>query len=317
MVVDPVLRIRRAGRRLVQPRQVGLVLAEQQGGGRTAGAVGGEQLQLAEERVADPDRGGTGRFQPGLGRADVPRPGVAEPGGRQHVQRLGVRSGVGDPHIHQDVARVGLGVADLDDPVPVAVERPGVEELVLWLEPVTRGVGGDQIVVRELALRVVVPPAVPGVTGQRVEVPPVLLDVLAVVALRPGQPEGALLEDGIAPVPQGQPQAQPLLDVAEAGQPVLAPPVGPGPGVIVREVVPRRAVDAVVLANGPPLALRQVRAPQVPVAGLPEALLQRPETLNALSLRVHHASLYPSEALARPLPRCGAPNTQVWATGRG
>jgi hypothetical protein len=59
-------------------------------------------------------------------------------------------------------------------------------------------------------------------------------DVLAVIALRPGQPEGALLEGRIASVPQRQAQAEPLLDVAEPGQPVLAPPVGPGPGLVVR-----------------------------------------------------------------------------------
>jgi hypothetical protein len=44
-----------------------------------------------------------------------------------------------------------------------------------------------------------------------------VLGVLAVVALLAGQPEDALFQDRVAPVPQGQPQAQPLLDVAEPG----------------------------------------------------------------------------------------------------
>jgi len=66
------------------------------------------------------------------------------------------------------------------DPVPVAVERPGVQELVLRLVTVPSGVDIDQLLVRERLLRVVVAPPVPRVAGQRVEEPPVLL----------GQPQG-------------------------------------------------------------------------------------------------------------------------------
>ena len=59
------------------------------------------------------------------------------------------------------------------------------------------------------------------------------------VALLPREPEGPLLQDRVAAVPQDQAQAEPLLDVAEPGQPVLAPPVGPGPRVIVRQAWPK------------------------------------------------------------------------------
>src|SRR5262249_56106198 len=104
------------------------------------------------------------------------------------------------------------------------------------------------------------------VGGDRVQVPPVLLDILAVVALRPGQPEGALLQDRVAAVPQRQRQAQPLLDIAEPGQPVLAPAVGAGSGVVVRQVVPGLAVRAVVLPDRSPLPLPAVRPPPAPIA---------------------------------------------------
>src|SRR6202023_3534363 len=112
--------------------------------------------------------------------------------------------------------------------------------------PAAPGVGGDQVLVGKGALRVVVSPAVPSVARYRVEIPPVLLYVLAVVTLRPGQPERPLLEDGGAPVPQREPPGKPLLDIAEAGQAVFSPPVRPGPGMIVREVVPGIPVRAVV-----------------------------------------------------------------------
>ena len=98
--------------------------------------------------------------------------------------------------------RIGLGVVHLDDPVPVAVEGSGVQQLVLRIEFAAAPVLLAQILVRKGSLRIVVAPPVPGVAGHGVEVPPVLLDVLAVVGLGAGQPEDALLEDRVAPVPQ-------------------------------------------------------------------------------------------------------------------
>ena len=49
------------------------------------------------------------------------------------------------------------------------------------------------------------------------------------VALRAGQPERALLQDRVPPVPQRQGQAQPLFDMAEPGQAILTLPVRLGP----------------------------------------------------------------------------------------
>ena len=61
----------------------------------------------------------------------------------------------------------------------------------------------------------------------RVEVEVVLLDVLAVIALGTGQPEEALLDDGVAPVPEREREAEPLVVVGDAADPVLAPAIGP------------------------------------------------------------------------------------------
>jgi len=92
----------------------------------------------------------------------------------------------------------------LGDPVPVLVERAGVEQLVLRLVAAPAGIGLDQVLIRERTLRVVVTPPVPGVAGNGVQVPPVLLDILAMITLRAGQPERALLQDRVPPVPQGK-----------------------------------------------------------------------------------------------------------------
>src|SRR6185369_3327386 len=100
--------------------------------------------------------------------------------------------------------------------------------------PADRG----EIGVRELVLRVVVAPPHPGVGRRGVEVPPVLLGVLAVVSLRSGEPEDALLEDRVLAVPQAEGEAERLPLVAEPGQPVIVPAVGPRARMIVRKVVP-------------------------------------------------------------------------------
>ena len=123
--------------------------------------------------------------------------------------------------------RAGLRVVGLDDPVAVVVEDPRVEQLELGILLAPGCVLRDECLVRKRGLRVVVAPPVPGVRRCRIEVPPVLLGVLAVVPLVAGQSEDPLLQDRVAPVPEGEPEAEELLDVRETGEPVLSPPVGP------------------------------------------------------------------------------------------
>src|SRR6266567_8259046 len=130
------------------------------------------------------------------------------------------------------------------------------------------------------------------------------------VRLAAGQPEGPLLEDRFAPVPQRQPQAQPLMDVTEPGKAVLAPPVRTGAGVVVRQVIPCLAVGAVVLADRPPLALTHIRAPQVPVASLKQPVFEPPEPLCPLTLGTHHCSLALRAATRRAAPQPTTPTAR-------
>ena len=162
-----------------------------------------------------------------------------------------------------------LRVLDDDVEVAVVVEHAGVEQLVLHVLLAAARVGRDQIHVRERALRVLVLALEVGVGRGAVEVEPVLLDVLAVVALAVGEPEHPLLQDRVGAVPERERQAQPLALVADSRDPVLAPPVSPRARLVVREVVPGVAVVAVVLADRAPLALAQVRAPGLPGCGRP------------------------------------------------
>ena len=76
------------------------------------------------------------------------------------------------------------------------------------------------------------------VRWRTVDVKVVLLDILAVVALAVGQAKQALLEDGVSTVPQREGKAQTLLLIANAGNAVLSPVIGPRARLIMVEVVP-------------------------------------------------------------------------------
>src|SRR5205814_7499594 len=97
-----------------------------------------------------------------------------------------------------------------------------------------------------------------------VEVEVIVLDILAVVGLGVGESEDALLQDRVAAVPEGESEAEPLLLVADPSQSVLTPVVSARARVVVGEVIPGAAVGAVVLADGAPLALAQIRPPLLP-----------------------------------------------------
>ena len=111
---------------------------------------------------------------------------------------------------------VGFGVVDLDDPIAVVIKGAGVEEFVFRVPLAAPAVLLTEVFVGESPLRVVVAPAIPGVAGKGVQIPPVVLHVLTMVGLGPGQAVWPLLQDGITAIPQRQAQAQPLLHVTEA-----------------------------------------------------------------------------------------------------
>src|ERR1051325_4494927 len=98
-----------------------------------------------------------------------------------------------------------------------------------------------------------------------IEVKVVFLDVLAMIAFASSQSEQALFQDRIASIPQCQSEAQFLVSIADAEQPIFIPSISARAGVIVRKVIPRFAVRAVVFADGSPGAIADVRSPAFPV----------------------------------------------------
>ena len=259
VVVDRVLGERGDVRRAEEPLAVRVVVAEEQRRRRV-----GEQQPVTQIGVGGARVAGSGSRDRRLRRVVAPRPGVAEPERGEEVQRRCVRAAVVRGDEHRDVVVAGLRVLDDHVEVAVLVEDAGVQELVLHLLLAAAPVRGDELRVREGPLRILVLDFQVGMRRRAVEVEPVLLDVLAVVALGVGEAEHPLLQDRVGAVPQRERKAEALALVAYPCDPVLAPAVGARPSLVVREVAPRVAVLAVVLADGAPLALAQVRAPGLP-----------------------------------------------------
>ena len=194
----------------------------------------------------------------------APGPGVPEPKCWQNVDLRAVRAGVADCDSNQDLVHAGLRVVGSDLPVPIVVEDAGIEKLELRLVAATAAVLLDQLEVGKCVLRIEVPPAHPRVSGSRVEVKPVFLGILAMVALVAGQPEDPFFEDWVAAIPESKRKAKGLPVVTETRETVLVPAVNARASVVVRKEFPGLAGRAVVLAHGPPGPLAEIWTPPAP-----------------------------------------------------
>ena len=178
-------------------------------------------------------------------------------------RRRGVAAiGRADPHV--DVVDILLRVLDRDVEIAVRVERPGIRELVFRLVAAAAAPLLDEVGIRVGGLGIAVEQFQVGVARHGIGVEVDLLDVLSVVALLVGQAEQTLLEDAVASVPECQRQAHQSAVVADPRDAVLAPPVGAGSSVLVRQEAPGIAVAAVILADRAPLALAEIRTPERP-----------------------------------------------------
>ncbi len=259
VIVDAVLR---EGRRvLLVPEAPGvrLVLTEDE-----MGLAFTDEPAGAERTVCRLDHVVRHGAELGMAVVATPRPGVAEPQRREDVQRRGLGTAVRRLDQDADVVRRALRVGELDVEVARLLEHPRVDQLELVELAAAASVAVDQRGVGELALRVLVEPPHERVGGRRVERPPVLLGVLAVVALGVRQAVEALLQDRVVRVPEREREAQVLPVVADPSEAVLSPAIRTRPCVLVGEEVPRVATFAVVLAHRAPLTRGDIGAPAAP-----------------------------------------------------
>jgi hypothetical protein len=116
-----------------------------------------------------------------------------------------------------------------------------------------------QLLVGELALRILVNRFHVGVGRCRVDVEIDFLDIFAMISFWPAKTEQPLFQDVIVRVPKREREAQPALSVTNPQQSVFAPAISAAAGLVVRKVVPSLMVSRVILAHCSPLPLRQIR----------------------------------------------------------
>src|SRR5262249_31074694 len=114
-------------------------------------------------------------------------------------------------------------------------------------------------------LRILVDHRGVGMGRRVVGIEPVIFDILAMIALQIGEAKGAFLEDAVLAVPEAQGEADDLIAVAPACQPVLIPAIRAAARLLKWKVVPGVAIGRVILAHRAPGALAQIRAPAPPV----------------------------------------------------
>src|ERR1035438_1251047 len=84
---------------------------------------------------------------------------------------------------------------------------------------------------------------------RRIQIKIILLHVFAVIALISRQPEQTLFQNGIAPIPQRQREADALVPVAYPAESVFTPAIGARTRMFVRKIFPRGPIRAVILAD--------------------------------------------------------------------
>src|ERR1043166_5846098 len=83
-----------------------------------------------------------------------------------------------------------------------------------------------------------------------------------------GETKDAFFQNRIAAIPKRQRETNLLVTIADARESVFIPPVSARPCVIVWEIVPRRAIRAIVFTHGSPRALAEIWTPAFPVLRL-------------------------------------------------
>ena len=194
-----------------------------------------------------------------------PGPGVAKPQRGEQVKLSGVGSAIVSRDADEDIFSRGLRIFDEDIEIAVFIEHARVEQFVFGIVAAPAAVFFNQSRVGKFRLRILVEVFHVRVGGGRVQIKVALFHVFPVVPLIARKPEEAFLQNGVPAVPQSESETIKLVTVRDPADAILTPAVGPGPCVVVREVFPRSAIGAVVLADGPPLALAQVGPPTLPV----------------------------------------------------
>ena len=106
-----------------------------------------------------------------------------------------------------NLAGICLRIDDVHVEIAILTERSRIEQVERRIETAAPRILLHERTIRKCALRVLVEIAQEAVARRGVEIEVIFLHVFAAVALLAGQPESALLEDRIPPVPQRERKA--------------------------------------------------------------------------------------------------------------
>jgi hypothetical protein len=182
------------------------------------------------------------------------------------MQRRGLVRAILDGYAHHDVIGRVLRILDADIEVTIAIEHTGIEHFVFGKRRAAPPVLVDELLIRIGVVRILVQHLHVRMRRRAVEIKVQLLHILAMIALLVREAEEPFLDDRVTPVPQCERHTPVKRVVAESGDAVLAPAIHPAARMIVRKVIPGGSVFAVILANGAPLTLAQIRSPASPLA---------------------------------------------------
>src|SRR4029450_9636053 len=294
MVIDPILRVIGNWCGSEQPLVICLVITEQRAWAAAVRRRCGLQAVAGQPRMINSDAAAI--EEKSWNRLTGEPPGVAEPQSGQHRKGGLVGGMVLDRDLRKHLGSRGFRVRDVDRPIPPMIKNAGVHELKLRLVAGTSAVLINQPLIRKRLLRIVISPAQPGMTRQPIQIPPILLHILAMISLRPGQAEHALLQDRINTVPPRQRKTQIMMNIRQPGHTIFIPSVRPRPRMIMRKEAPGIAIVAVVLAYGAPGALREVWAPLIPRIGLRQIVLRASSGLSEPAMLGGAISGWPADS---------------------
>ena len=105
-----------------------------------------------------------------------------------------------------------------------------------------------------------------------IQVKPIFLGVLAVIAFGVIKAKKTFFEDRVFAIPQRQRKTKQLILITDASDAIVAPTIGPRTRLIMRKIAPCITIGGVVLTHRAPRTVAEVRPPFSPRGGIGQTL---------------------------------------------
>src|SRR5690606_135226 len=191
-----------------------------------------------------------------------------------------------DRDFDTNIPYIFLGVFDIYIKVVVIVKPSRIQNFVFVFFYGSLPVNFEQIVVRIWSMSVLIQVLHIRMSRSIIEVVIQLFNILPMVSLGSRQSKQPFLENGIIPIPHSECKAYSTFFIRYSGNPVFSPSVNSTSGVIMRKIIPRTTVRAIIFPNRTPLSLTEIGTPFQPV--FPSTIM----FLQSFLFKFHNSSLY-------------------------